>query len=346
MVGIDVSASSAKLIELTRHASSGEFTLERCAIERFESGWMTDGNIENVEAVTAAVRRVVRKSRTKAKAVALSLPTSAAISKKVVLPANLTEREMELQVEVEAGQYIPFALDDVSLDFCVIGPNASSVEDVDVMISASRREKVEKRQDLADAINLTAEIVDVDCYASRLALGRVIDSIPGLDPEGTLALFEIGGVASELQVLRNDDLLYERELVFGGRLLTQEIARQYGITEDEAETKKRAGDLPADYADVVLAPFVTDLAQEVDRALKLFFASTPNNNVDWILLAGGSGGLHGLAAAVQQETSFPCRVLDPFVGMRLGPQVRREQLAREAPSYLTACGLAMRRFLR
>lgn len=345
MVGLDVSASSIKLVELTKERS-GALTLERCAIEPIERNWITDGNIENFDEVVEAARRLIKRSGTRAREVAMALPTSVVISKKIILPGGLSEREMEVQVESEANQYIPFSLDEVSLDFCVIGPSGSSVGDVEVMIAASRKEKVEDRQGLAEAIGLTPVVMDVESYASRLAASRVIERMPGSGVEAVIALFEIGGVSSTLQVLRGDELLYEREQGFGGAQLTQMLVRQYGFTLEEAEAKKRAGELPADYANAVLAPFVEQLAQEIERALKFFFTSTPHNRVDYVLLAGGSASLHGLAEAITEHTSYPCQVVNPFDGMAIGRGVREKRLLREAPSYLTACGLAMRRFLR
>lgn len=345
MVGLDVSASSIKLVELDK-GRSGDLTLERCAIEPIERGWINEGNIENFDEVVEAARRLVKRSGTKAKQVAMALPTSVVISKKIILPGGLSEREMEVQVESEANQYIPFSLDEVSLDFCVIGPSSGSAGDVDVMIAASRKEKVEDRQGLAEAIGLTPVILDVESYASRLAASRVIERLPGGGADSVIALFEIGGMTSMLQVLRGEESLYEREQMFGGAQLTQMLVRQYGFTLDEAEAKKRAGELPEDYSDAVLAPYVEQLAQEVERALKFFFTSTPHNRVDYILLAGGTASLHGLTDAITEHTSYPCQVINPFEGMTMARTVREKKILREAPSYLTACGLAMRRFLR
>jgi type IV pilus assembly protein PilM len=345
MVGLDVSASSIKLVELTKDRS-GALALERCAIEPIERGWISDGNIENFDEVVDAARRLIKRSGTKAREAAMALPTSVVISKKIILPGGLSEREMEVQVESEANQYIPFSLDEVSLDFCVIGPSSSSIGDVEVMIAASRREKVEDRQGLAEAIGLTPVVMDVESYAARLAASRVIERMPGNVVDAIVALLEIGGQSSTLQVLRGEELLYEREQAFGGAQLSQMLVRQYGFTLEEAEAKKRAGELPEDYADTVLAPFVDQLAQEVERALKFFFTSTPHNRIDYILLAGGSAGLHGLTDVITEYTSYPCQVINPFDGMAIGRGVREKKMLREAPSYLTACGLAMRRFLR
>ena len=345
MIGLDISSSSAKLVELGQDRS-GNLTLERCGIEPLERGWISDGNIEKFDEVVEATRRLVGKSGTKAKHVAMALPASVVISKKIIVPGGLSEREMEVQVESEANQYIPFSLDEVSLDFCVVGPSTTSAGDVEVVIAASRREKVEDRQGLAEAAGLVPVVLDVESYASRLAASRVIGRLPGGGVDALIALFEIGAMTSTMQVLRNDDLIYERDQVFGGEQLTQMLVRQYGFTQDEAETKKRAGELPDDYGTMVLQPYVESLAQELERALKFFFTSTPHNRVDYILLAGGTAGIPGLTEAITRHTSFPCQVVNPFDGMEVGRAVREKKMLREAPSYLTACGLAMRRFLR
>ena len=345
MIGLDISSSSAKLVELGQDRS-GNLTLERCGIEPLERGWISDGNIEKFDEVVEATRRLVGKSGSKAKHVAMALPASVVISKKIILPGGLSEREMEVQVESEANQYIPFSLDEVSLDFCVVGPSTTSAGDVEVVIAASRKEKVEDRQGLAEAAGLVPVVLDVESYASRLAASRVIGRLPGGGVDALIALFEIGAMTSTMQVLRNDDLIYERDQVFGGAQLTQMLVRQYGFTQDEAETKKRAGELPDDYGTVVLQPYVESLAQELERALKFFFTSTPHNRVDYILLAGGTAGIPGLTEAITRHTSFPCQVVNPFDGMEVGRAVREKKMLREAPSYLTACGLAMRRFLR
>ncbi len=149
-----------------------------------------------------------------------------------------------------------------------------------------------------------------------------------------------------MQVLRNDEVLYDRDQAFGGAQLTQLIARQYGFSAEEAEAKKRSGDLPPEYASGVLKPFVASIAQEIARALQFFFTSTPHNRVDYVLLAGGSASLPGLTSAVTRQTSFACSLVNPFEGMEFGAGVREKKVRREAPSYLTSCGLAMRRFLQ
>jgi len=345
LLGLDISSSSVKLVELGRD-KAGELVLERCAIEPLERGWVVDGNVEKFEEVAEAMRRVVKKSGTRTRNVAMALPPSAVITKKIALPAGLSEQDLEAQVEAEANQYIPFSLDEVSLDFCVLGPSTTSGGDVEVLIAASRREKVQDLQGLAEAAGLKPIIVDVESYASRLAAGRLIQTLPNGGVDTMVALFEVGAFTTSMQVIHNEEVLYDRDQAFGGAQLTQLIVRQYGFSPEEAESKKRNGDLPEDYGPAILKPFVDSMAQEVARALQFFFTSTPHNRVDYVMLAGGSAALPGLTDAVTAQTSFPCNLANPFEGMHVGSAVRERKMQREAPSYLTSCGLAMRRFLQ
>ena len=345
MIGLDISSSGAKLVELDR-SGSGEYVLERMASEPFEKGWITDGQIEKFDEVSEAVRRLVSKSGTRTKNVVMAMPQSAVITKKIMLPAGLREEEMELQVESEANQYIPFSLDEVSLDFCVVGPSLTSAGDVEVLIAASRKDRVQDRQGLAEAAGLKPAVLDIESHASRLAMSRVIGALPNEGRDALVALFEIGADTTSLKVLRDDDMLYDRDQAFGGSQLTQLISRQYGFSFEEAEAKKLSADLPEDYESAILNPFVDSLSQEIGRALQYFFTSTPHHRVHYVMLAGGTATLPGLKERVTDLTGFASMVVNPFDNMQLGSGVREAKVRREAPAYLTACGLAMRRFLQ
>jgi type IV pilus assembly protein PilM len=345
MIGLDISSSSVKMVELDQ-PRPGEYSLTRCGIEPLEKGWVTDGNIEKLDEVADAVRRLIKKTGSRTKHVALALPPGAVITKKINLPGGLRDEEMEVQVEGEANQYIPFSLEDVALDFCVLGPSNTSPGDVEVVIAASRREKVQDRQAVAEAAGLKPLLVDVESYASRLACQRLVDRLPNKGKDVLVAMFEIGAFNTSLQVLKNTDMLYDRDQAFGGAQLTQQIARQYGFSPEEAESKKRSGDLPEDYESTVLQPFVDTMASEVARSLQFFYTSTPHNRVDYIMLAGGSASLPGLVDKIVSQTNVAAMTANPFEGMKISDGVREKKLRREAPSYLTSCGLAMRRFLQ
>ncbi|MEH6436442.1 pilus assembly protein PilM [Massilia sp. DD77] len=339
LAGLDISTSGVRLVELG-DAGKGELRLERYAAEPLPRGAVVDGNIENIDQVAEAVRRVWKKSGTRARHVALGMPPASVITKKIVLPAGLAEDQLEVQVESEASQYIPFALDEVSLDFDVIGPAPNSLEDMEVMLAAARREKVEDRVAIAEAAGLTATVMDIESYAARSALERTA----GSRPDQIVALFQMGAQATHVSVMLGGETVYEREQPFGGNGLTQDIVRAYGLSFEEAETRKKSGDLPENYRADLLTPFLENAALEVTRAIQFFYTSTPYTRIDQLFLAGGSALVPGLLDIIAGRTRIPSALVNPFEGMLIGAHVREQQLRQEGAAYLVACGLAMRRF--
>jgi type IV pilus assembly protein PilM len=343
LIGLDIGSSSVKIVELS-DAGRGVMRLERYEIEPLPRGAVVDGNIDKIEVVADAVKRAWRRAGCRIRNVAMALPASAVITKRIALPGNLREEELEMQVESEANQYIPFALDEVSLDFQVLGPISSAPDDVEVLIAASRKEKVEDRVAVAQAAGLKPSVVEVDSYAARAAVERLTAQLPNGGEGLVIAVFYIGANTTSVTVMHDGDSIYEREQAFGGQQLTSDIARAYGIPTEEAEQKKRSGDLPADYETMVLKPFLDNAAIEITRALQFFFTSTPYSRVDQIMLAGGSAVIGGLAEALMERAQVPTSVISPFKGMEVSPDIRDKQLRLDAPALLTPCGLAMRRF--
>ena len=343
LIGLDIGSSSVKIVELS-DAGKGVMRLERYAIEPLPRGAVVDGNVDKIEVVADAVKRAWRRAGCKVKNVAMALPASAVITKRIALPANLREEELEMQVESEANQYIPFALDEVSLDFQILGPIPNAPDDVEVLIAASRKEKVEDRVAVAQAAGLKPAVVEVDSYAARAAVERLIGQLPNGGEGLVIAVFYIGANTTSVTVIHDGEAIYEREQAFGGQQLTSDIARAYGIPTEEAEQKKRSGDLPADYETTVLKPFIDTASTEITRALQFFFTSTPYSRVDQIMLAGGSAVIGGLADALMERAQVPTSVISPFKGMEVSPNIRDKQLRLDAPALLTPCGLAMRRF--
>jgi len=344
LIGLDISTSGVRLVELA-DGGKNDLRLERYGFEPLPRGAVVDGNIDNIDVVAEAVRRVVKKSGTRAKHVALGMPPASVITKKIILPAGLSEDQLEVQVESEASQYIPFALDEVSLDFDLIGPAPNSPEDVEVMLAASRREKVEDRVAIAESAGLLATIMDIESYAARAALDRVIVLTSGAKADGQIvALFQMGAGVTHISVMLDGDTIYEREQPFGGNGLTQDIVRAYGMSFEEADNKKKSGDLPDSYRNDLLIPFLENAALEVTRAIQFFYTSTPYTRIDQLYLAGGCALIPGLLDIVASRTKISSAVVSPFKGMTLASSVREQQLRQDAPAYLVACGLALRRF--
>lgn len=343
LFGLDISSSSVKMLEIL-DAGKGTYRVERYAIEPLPRDAVVDGNINNLEAVTEAVKRGYKRLGTRTRHVAMAVPTGAVISKKIVVAAALREQELELQVETEANQYIPFALEEVNLDFQSLGPSAASPDEQEVLIAATRKEKVEDRVAVAESAGLKALVMDVESFAQQAALALVVQGLPDAGRDQNIAVVDIGANVMNVTVLRNDQSVYTREQAFGGNQLTQDIVSRYGMSVEEAETAKRSGGLPDDFESEVLRPFMENLATEVQRALQFFFTSTQYHTIDQILLAGGSAVIPGLDAVVQERTQVPTGVANPFASMQTSSRVQLKRLMLDAPSLIVACGLAMRRF--
>ncbi len=343
LFGMDISSSAIKMVELAE-AGKGSQRVDRYAIEPLAKDSVLDGNISNLESVAETVRRAWKKLGTRTKNVALALPTAAVITKKIVCPAGLREEDLELQVESEANQYIPFALDEVNLDFQVLGPAPSGEAEVEVLIAASRKEKVEDRVAVAEAAGLKALVMDVESYAMQTAFELIRRQLPNDGRDQNVAVIDLGASIMNITVLRNDQAVYAREQAFGGNQLTQDIARHYGLSPEEAENAKRAGGLPDSYDTEVLRPFMENAALEIQRAMQFFFTSTQFNSIEHILLTGGTSTLQGLEDMVSSRTRVNAMVANPFANMSISPRIQLKRLISDAPALMIACGLAMRRF--
>ena len=343
LIGLDISSSAVKLLELDR-SDKGGYRVERYAIEPLPKDCVIDGKIANIEVVAAAIDRGWRRMGATTRFVAMALPAAAVITKKIILPGDLREQEMEVQVESEANQYIPFALEEVNLDFQVIGPAPSSPDEVEVLIAASRKEMVEDRVACAEGAGLRPLVMDIDAYAAQATFEMIEQQLPEGGQNQIIGLVDIGAHTMNLTMYRNNVQVYAREQAFGGFQLTQDIMRTYGMSLEEAEAAKRTDTLPENYGADILAPFMHTLGLEVARSLQFFFSATPYSQVDHLVLAGGCAIISGISDAVFAQTQVDSVVANPFTSMEISPKVRAKNLLSDAPALMVACGLAMRRF--
>ena len=343
LIGVDISSSAIKMVEIDE-AGKGIYRIERYAIEPLPKDSVVEGNINNLDAVSDALKRCHKRLGSNIKNLALALPNAAVISKKIMVPAGQTEDDLELQVETEANQYIPFALDEVNLDFQVLGPAPNSPDDIEVLIAASRKEKIIDRLAVAESAGLKATVMDVDLFAAQAAFELIEGQFPDRGKDQNIAVVDVGSSIMGVNVLRNDQSIYMREQPFGGNQLTQEIQNKFGLSPEEAEAAKRAGGLPENYESDVLQPFMDMMGLEVARALQFFFTSTQHNQIHHIVLSGGCAAIPGADETVGKRVQVNTIIANPFVNMQLSSKIRPKSLTQDAPSLMVACGLAMRRF--
>ena len=342
ILGLDISSTSVKLLELEQDGDN--YRVQSLAVEPLPDNAVVEKSFQDVEAIGETIQKAVKRSGTKAKLAAVAVAGSAVITKIINMPANLSENELELQIQQEADQYIPYPLEEINLDFEVVGPTANNPDSVDVLLAASRSENIESRTDALDIGGLTAKIVDVEAYTVENVAPLLTAQMEDAGKDKIIAVIDIGATMTSLNVMDNGNLIYTREQNFGGKQLTEEIMRRYGLAYEEAGRLKKTGGLPDNYIPEVLEPFKETIAQQVGRFLQFFYTSGQHNTVDLIALAGGCASIPGIDELVESQLGITTLIANPFANMSLSSKVNPQSLSKDAPSLIIACGLALRSF--
>ncbi len=356
ILGIDISPSAVKLIELSR--SGPRFRVEAFAIEPLSEGMMEDRNPVDSDELTEVIKRAWRRSGARTRRAAVAVPTSGVITRTVPMPAEFKESDIEVNISIEAAQYIPYPIEEVYLDFEVKGRSQASSDMQDVMLVATRKENVYTRESVLKSAGLTPIIMDVEAYALENTFRLLMDSLPksggggtvSLDkPRGSVtALVDIGAAITNLYILQGDQVIFTREQGFGCDQLTVRVAEAYGLTREQAEQAKRTGQVADDFAVTILEPFKQMLAEQIGHGLQFFYSSdqflTNRYNVDTIVLVGGGAMIMGLDRVVADVLGVMTVVANPFKSMGSAAKVNSSALLRDAPLLAVASGLALRSF--
>ncbi|MDY7576871.1 type IV pilus assembly protein PilM [Herbaspirillum sp. RTI4] len=344
LAGLDIEASEIRMVELSR-SHNGIVHLECAAAEPLPQGAIVDQRISNPEQVVLALKRLWKTSRTRTTRVAMGLPANAIISRKIRLPAGLTEEHMELQVENEAHRFLPFGPEEICLDFEVSAAAPDANGECEIKLAAARREQVAERTALARAANLDAVIVDCDSYAALNALMRLPAAMrqPKAERHPTV-LLQLGSHSAQILLLQGESILHERELEISSAHLTRQLMERYGYLHHEARLGQTTNVLPDDYENALLQPFIALAAREVRQALQLCENATGSQSIQRIFLAGETATLPGMATAMSDSCGIPAALVDPFEGMLTRSSTVIPAAHEQASAYLVACGLALRRF--
>lgn len=341
LIGVDIGSSSIKVLQLSR--SGTEYRVEAFAVEAVPEGAVSEGNITDAGLVAETVRRAVKRSGSKARHCAMAVSGAAVITKIINLSADLTEEDIEAQIEVEASQYIPYPREEVSLDFEVLGPSPRNAELVEILLAASKTEHVDMCREVAELSGLNIRVVDVESYAVANAFELVRKRV-GIDDSETVGVLNMGSSSSTLIALRGSRSIYSREHSFGGQQLIDECMRRYGMDAEQANFLQRGETPPAGFEDELLEPFLQSVIQQISRALQFYSSSSDYSSINTLFLTGGAASTPGLAEALGDEVGISCEVTDPLQGMRLAPSINASRLERVRPAFTTACGLALRGF--
>ena len=342
ILGLDISSTSVKLLELAKDGNN--YKVQSLAVEPLPDNAVVEKNFQDVEAIGETIQKAVKRSGTKAKLAAVAVAGSAVITKIINMPANQSEKELETQILLEADQYIPYPLEEINLDFEVIGPTENNPDAVDVLLAASRSENIETRSDALEIGGLKAKVVDVEAYTVENVAPLLTAQMEEGGKDKIIAVIDIGATMTSLNVIQNGNLIYTREQNFGGKQLTEEIMRRYGLAYEEAGRLKKSGGLPDNYIPEVLEPFKETIAQQVSRFLQFFYTAGQHNSVDLIALAGGCASIPGIDELIESHLGTKTVIANPFANMSLSSKVNPQSLSKDAPSLMIACGLALRSF--
>jgi len=342
VIGIDISSTAVKVLQLGKVGN--RYRVDRYAVEPLPQGVVVERDIRDTEAVGNAIKKAVDKARTTTKYAAVAVSGSAVITRSIQMEKGLTDQEMEDVIKVEADQYIPYPLEEVNLDFEVLGDSDVNENQVDVLLAASRSVNVDSRIDALEIAGLIPKVVDIEAYAIERAYQLTKKKTVEHIENSVVAIVDIGATMTSLNVLRNGQVIYNREQLFGGNQLTEEIQSRYGLSYQEAGLAKKQGSLPDDYETEVLIPFAEIITQQVGRALQFFFSASEFNSVNEIILAGGCASIDGLDGMIQEHLGTPTRVANPFAEMSISSHVNTQALSADAPAMMISCGLALRSF--
>lgn len=342
LVGVDISSSTVKVLELSR--VNDKYLVETYGVELLPPQSVVEKNVKSVHEVGQTLKRLINRLGVKRKFAAVAVAGSSVILRTIQLNGEYTDDQIIEQIEIEADRYIPYPLEEVYYDFEILGPSLKHQELVDVLLAAARIETVDTRIAAVSEGGLKPTMIDVESLAMERAFALVVSQLPEHGKENNIVLVDIGASVTSLYVFRNLKAIYSRDQAFGGKHLTDEIQRRYGLSADEAIAAQKYGGLPEDYTTEVLEPFKETIIQQISRALQIFFSSSEETEAQYIVLAGGVAQLPGLEALIQTKLSIKTFIANPFSEMEVSTRVNRNALNEDAPGLLMSLGLALRTF--
>ena len=342
LVGIDVGTTAIKVLQLSRHAD--RLRVDHYAIEPLQPGLVRDKTITSNEPVAQAIERALRRAGVKVKGAAVAVSGSGVTTKVISIPGSLqglSEDDLQSQVELEAANHIPFPLDEVRMDYDVLGA-AKADGMLEVLVAVARNEAVMPLQEAVEMAGLTVEIMDVESLAMESAY-RTVAQDRQVGSEERVALVNIGAESVGLTVFQNGQPLYSREQAFNTQDLEKNTRQRGGLSQEEALAQLRNGTHPEGFEEEVIAPFRENLVQSVGRLLQYFYSNTEQHaTVQRVLLTGGGARTPGLEAALDDHLGIPAQVVNPLSAMSVGPGVNGRDLTADAPLLFLVTGLALR----
>ncbi len=339
VVGIDIGSSSIKLVQLKEQ--KGAFLLQNVGILQLPSEAIVDNTLMDSSSIVETINRLVKSLNVQVKDAVCSVSGNSVIIRKISLPAMPYE-ELEEQIHWEAEQYIPFDINDVNIDFQILAADQNDPSKMEVLLVASKKDIINDYLAVFNETGLRLAIVDVDSFALQNTFEMNYD----VDPENVSALINIGASIMNLNIVKNGVSLFTRDVQMGGNLYTEEIQKQFGVSNEEAEKFKITGqspDLPR--LQETISRINETRAMEMRRSLDFYNTTAGEGKINDIYISGGGAKIPRLLEVINQRLGLPVEILDPFRKIRFNDkEFDAGYLAEIGPLVTVAVGLATRRF--
>jgi type IV pilus assembly protein PilM len=340
-VAFDIGSSSVKMVEAVVDKSGCR--LLNLGVLPLPQGAMQNNMVVEGRLVTEAIRKLIQENGVRSSQVISAVPGRAVIIKKIQMPRQ-DDDELEANVEFEANKLIPESLENVNLDYQVLG-YLEGGNKMEVLLVAVKKEIVNSFTDVIEAAGLTPAIIDVDYFAMESMYETNYEPQAAGD---VIGLIHIGARYTSITLLQNALSTFTGDLPIGGEEFTENLRRELNISADAAETFKLTGTLEGKKGldiGAILYPSVKNLVEEIRRTLSLYaiVASEEGEGLKAIYLSGGSAKVSGLSTLLQDKMGMPVIVAEPFRGFTVNKKIDRSYLAEAAPLFAVGAGLSIRR---
>lgn len=342
LIGLDIGSSSIKAVQIIE--TKGGYKLEKCGIKHLASEIIVDGTIMDAGSVVEAIRGLITEEKIKVKDVALSLSGHSIIIKKIKLPV-MTEDELEESIKWEAEQYIPFDINDVNIDFHILGTVESpeGQSQMEVLLVAAKKDKLTEYTSVVTEVGLNPVVVDADLFALENMYGVNYEAREG----EVIALVNIGASVMSINILKNGTSSFTRDISIGGIRYTETIQKDLNMSYDDADRSKKGekveGVEPEMVANVINR-VNSDIASEISRSFDFFRTTSAHEEIEKIVLSGGSAKIPSLPGYLQENLGIAVEIADPFRKIEIDKKVFDPEYIKEiSPLAAVGLGLAIRR---
>ncbi len=342
LFGLDIGSSTIKLVQLKE--SKKGLSLEKFGIKALPPELIVDGTVMDAGSIVDVLKELLAEQKIKTKEVAISISGHSVIVKKITLPM-MGEEELEESIKWEAEQYIPFDINDVNIDFHILGAaeGQEGQPQMNVLLVAAKKDKLNEYTSLVAEAGLNAMVVDVDAFAIE---NMYCVNYEGLENE-VVALVNIGASVMNINILKNSTSAFTRDISIGGNRYTEAIQRDLNLTYPDAEKAKKE-DPPSGVdpqaLDALIANVNGEVAGEITRSIDYFRTTSAQEDITRVVLCGGASKLKGLGTFLAERLGLTVDLADPFSRIDVDKKLYDPEMLREmAPQVAVGVGLALRK---